>query len=275
MEQDYILIAVDRRTRVSIRFAALNLLVTRSVRMKQPTPSIQTIYAPFLVNSVLLGSRYDQQITTLFKLQLGTGELTINCEVSPRGSVRSAIFSTTPSPPPDLPAGGSLHTVRLHDDQQQSTSVISLPSHDITAGFRDYLERSVPAPALLLTQAHYGLWIEKLPDTTEAQWQEWITPFRDGQRFTTAVTQSDDPDLMMQTLFAQDFRILAVTHPELTCSCSKEKILDALRSLPEDDMVALFMESNGLTSQCEYCQTEWKVSDAELRALLRGSAQVH
>lgn len=275
MDTDYVLIAVDSQSRFAIRFACLSHAVKDSLAIHLPGPALAAPYAEFLVASAICGSRLDDQEATLFKLQLGEGRLNINCEVTPRGAMRSAIFPQENKSPDSLELSGLLKVVRLKSGDDVYESVVAISGNSIQDVFRHYLKDSVQTACLFFAQSDpqhveksYALWIEKLPDTTSADWDVFRKNYEDGARFTAAIAASDDPDEIIRSLFEEPIRILAVTKPKLVCSCSKERVCDAIKLLPAEDLAELFMEGKGVSTTCDYCGREWQISDDEVKDLL-------
>lgn len=281
MNEDYILIAIDPNSRYAIRFLSLQHALQESLALHRIKPPIEQLYAEFVMGSVLLGSRSDEQITSLFKLALKTTELTLNCEVAPTGMFRSAVF---PFKNKDTFTGelkGELKVIQQLRDKQNYQSLTEAHG-DVITMWRNYLSRSMQADSLLFLhfdpqqpQKTYGLWVERLPDTEEDDFNKFASRFKPESFFTDSFKNSDDPDQIINHLFPEGIKILAVTKPRLLCSCSKQRIIDGLATLPKDDLVELFMDGQGIETQCDYCHKIWSVSDLDVQELIKGNTSIH
>jgi molecular chaperone Hsp33 len=282
MENDYLLIAVDSEKKYAIRFLSLNHAITESLALKKPSSHLAKIYVEFLLASTILGSRLDEQEAILFKLNFSKAELTINCEVNPRGAMRSAIFPADHQGNDISDNMGFLKVVRLNKGNEVYESIVEMNKENVNDLIRKYLEQSVQSNSLFFINAdldnpakNYALWIEKLPDTSIEDWERFKKPYERQGFFQESFVDSDDPDVIVSRLFADPISILAVTKPKLTCACSKERILDALKLLPNEDLVDIFMEGKGVTTQCDYCQRVWEIQDEDVRHLMNVNPTLH
>ncbi len=276
---DYLLIGTDLDNKFAFRFLRLNQGSRESLFLKQIPPLLTSPYLEFLLGSILLGSRLDEQESTLYKLQLTSEKIWINCEVSPQGHFRSAIF-----PKENISAfrsefAGLMQVSVLKQNDQVYTSSIPIVSADILKTFRSYLEKSVQTPSLFFVHPdkknhleNYALWIEKLPGTSQAEWNELDSRMQSSEHFTRSFENTNDPDLILKALLPFGFQILAVTKPLLTCACSLESFERALASLSEKDLMELWIEKRGVESECDYCGKVWRVEDDFLMRLLKGNS---
>ncbi len=275
MPKDYLLIGVDLEGKFSIRFLCCNKIINQVLEQKRPSPTLKNHLAQFLMAAALLGSRSGDRETTLFKLKNENPLLKINCEISPRGAIRCAIF------PPEHrnikldQLQGEMNVAILKQNQDIYESIILIEGSDILLTMQEFLKTSSQTDSILCLnidyesgQKNFGFWIERLPQTADADWKAIYDHLQDGKILAELCAQTDDPDKIVSGLFKDQFKIMAVLYPELTCSCSKEKFIEAVKLLPQNDLLDLFMGNKGVISQCEYCQTIWEINDKELREIL-------
>ncbi len=256
MTQDYLIIGVDPEKRYAIRFLCLEQGMTQSLELKQLPAAIIPTYRQLLVGSVLLGSRGDDRESALYKLHLTDSGLRINCEVSPLGTFRSALFPQAGLDHFSLPLEGTLQVSILNRKDQIYSSTTTIAS-DVAQTFRDYLQQSVQTDSLLLLHDHYALWIERLPDTSDQDWNEMKTRFSSEGFFHNH-------------LLPFPIRILALTKPKLTCACRLESFQSAIAALPKQELLELFMEGK-VESRCDYCNKLWTIDETFLSELLATS----
>lgn len=281
MKEDYIVIAVDAKKQIAIRFLCLEHGITESLQLHKIPDKLHDFYTQAVMGSVLLGSRSDEQESMLFKFSLEQSELTLNCEVSPRGFFRSAIFPQKNKAQFVTKDKGMLTITVLKKNLKTYQSVVQMRNGSAEETFDDYLinshqNRSVMVLHEDISKPHryFGLWLDALPDTSEEDWEKFAKPFQNKKHFIESFKNSTDPDKIVQNLFVEPIQVLAVTKPKLECSCSKDKILDGLASLPNEDLVEIFMDGQGVETQCDYCHTVWTVNDAELQALMKSSSKI-
>jgi redox-regulated HSP33 family molecular chaperone len=282
IDKDYLLACIDPQKRFSMRFVSLKNTIEQVFQQKKPSASLGLFLAESLIGSILLGSRTSDQESTLFKYILTNPDVRVNCEVSPVGAVRCAVF------PPEhrqkvLPEwlDGSLNVAVLNQDREVYESVIEFKQSSAVEIYAEYTSMSYQTDCILLLNGdandvskNYGLLLERLPDTTDEDWDDFQSRFADGEKFVQSFQHSTDPDQMMNYLFDRDFKVLKVLFPKLTCSCSRERFIKAIELLSQEDLMELFVANQGITSQCEYCQQVWEASDDDIKRLLGMSKNV-
>lgn len=280
--EDYLIIAVDPLARFAIRFASLKNAVKNTLTLHRTQGLLAQTLAEFIVGGILLGSRSDDQESYLYKLKFTHAALNINLEVNPRGAFRVALFPAEMSTQFTLPITGLLHADRLIQTKELYQSIATINPQGIQATLTDYLGQSLQRSSLIQINANlkdptknFGLWIEKLPETPESDWLIFKRRFDVVDFFKNSFAVSTDPDHIMNKLFPEGFKILAITKPRFDCGCSKERILKALVTLSESELIEIFMEGTGIVVNCDYCRKEWRVTDADVKSLIKTSSSVH
>lgn len=278
MDKDYLIIAVNPDQQYAIRLACLNHAVKEELGLHNPPAKLQKVFSDFLLASVLLGSRQDDQQTLLYKLRLGGDALVqFNCEVSSNGVFRAALFERSAAYTQTV---NELRVTTLTRGNQVYESVLEVIENDIEKTYRAYLEKSIQSHSVFYvlsdfeSKKYYGLWIEKLPSTPLTIWENIIKEWDNPHTLASAVTNTDDPDMIVRNLFKEPIQILVVTKPRIVCACNKERILDALAVRSPEDLTGIFMENNGVESVCDYCKKIWQVTDEEVKQLLKTTATV-
>ena len=279
--QRHLLIAVDPEQKFAIRLLCLEHAVRASIELHRLNDKFKDILAQHLIASVLIGSRSDDQESYLFKLSLASSNITINCETSPMGPFRSAVFPPEKRGQFNGSLDGQLRTIRLKKGNELYESISEINSLGICETFNDYLANSAQRLSILELDQNkhgrghgFGLWIEKLPQTTEADWRTFTNRFSNRDFFQSCLASSSDPDKIVTKLFDEGIQILAITKPKLTCSCNKDRIINALSTLPQKDLLDLFMDKS-IETQCDYCHKVWTLTDADLKDLLPINSTQH
>ncbi len=275
---DYIIIAVDSESKVAIRFGCLTQLIDSALTTHNPSHScLREALIQLVTSSVLLGSRQDEQQTLLFKLSFENSPIRMNCEVSSLGASRVAVYPERQENLLDnlVVKQLSVTTLTRKNDVYES----HLMGRTVPAAFEQYLVQSQQAQSIFLwpsldalSSSKKVLWVEKLPGTTSGIWETFVQHLSGA--VWEAVQSEADPDRSMNALFPDGFRILAITKPKLTCTCSFERVLSSLTLLSEADLAEIFMDGRGIHTRCDYCHKDWQVSDAEIRDLLKMPKQL-
>ena len=279
-KEDYLLIATDLEAQIAIRFLSLQKGIKESFSLHHPHKDVSDEFSKFLMASILLGSLYKNQEASLMKLRYAHRGYGYNCEVSPRGLYRVAVVGDYKKE--FKLEGGSLDVVRIEKEQQPYHSVTPASSSDVDTIFKAYLSASEQTPSHLFLHAdtalfkkNFGLWIQKLPHTDDETWSKISKRFQERVCFESSFKKTSDPDKIIQNLFPDKIRILSVTKPNPFCSCSKERIIEALKLLPEADLAEIFLEGKGVKTRCDYCCTTWEVLDEEIKTMMKSSDTLH
>lgn len=273
-DNDYLIIGVDPQKQIAIRFLSLTKTTLAEINKHNITESWQPLFADLLLGSVILSSRQDDQQTILFKLKLDHSPIQINVEVNSRGHLRTAFIRNQNQSTDVVPdkINGILKVVVLNQNNQTYESVIPLVQNSLRYSFEHYLKQSVQTDSIFclhrsLQQQDNALWIERLPQTKEEFWKT-LTQNITQNRFEEILNQNTDPDIILKELLGFELTILAVTHPQAVCSCTRERLLKALHTLSREELMDMFMDGKGIESTCDYCKTVWKIEDAEIKDLL-------
>ena len=283
MKEDYLLISVDPQSQVAIRLMNLKHTIAESIKLHRiENKTLQKVLAEHILGAVILGSRNDEQQSILFKLQLSNYPISINCEVSPNGLFRSAVFPPENSDKIGDDFKGTLKVVTLKKGNETYQSIINIEEGSVLETYRKYIKRSVQSQSkfflntdLEIYDNNFALWMEKLPDTENKDWKSFIKPFNKKDFFVNSFSSTTDPDQIVNNLFPGTIKILAVTKPRLYCSCSKERILESLKLLPNEQLVEIYMDKAGVETLCDYCHRVWKIEDKEIQELIKMSGSVH
>ena len=282
LKKDYNLVCIDPQKRFSMRFLSLKNAVTQTLALKKPSASLGLFLAECILGSVLLGSRKSEQETTLFKYVLKDPKIRVNCEVTPVGGLRCAVYPAE-SRQVVLPESldGTFNVAILNQDKELYESVIEFSQATAVEMFAEYTSLSQQTDCIMLLNGdvndltkNYGLLIEKLPGTSDQDWDDFQDRFADGEKFMESFKDTDDPDKMLNALFQNEYKVLHVMFPALTCSCSRERFTKAIELLSKEDLMELFVANQGIVSQCEYCQKVWEASDKDIKRLLGISKNV-
>ena len=76
-------------------------------------------------------------------------------------------------------------------------------------------------------------------------------------------------DTLLHRLFPQDpVRVFPADALRFQCSCSRERTLRAIGTLPDSELRELIAEQRRVDVECEFCLQEYQFSPVELEQLL-------
>ncbi len=147
---------------------------------------------------------------------------------------------------------------------------------DITAYYA-YSEQipTACAPGVLLDKEDHqvllagGLLIQALPAATDDDLDKLERNIAKLDSVTTMLAKGMDI-LSICKLALEGFEVEVLDEFEVayTCSCSKERLVRALCTLPPEEIVTLADEKTGcMEASCQYCNKKYRFSQAELEAI--------
>ena len=89
----------------------------------------------------------------------------------------------------------------------------------------------------------------------------------------TEMMQDGDVKAMIDRVLAGfEYDIVDTYEPEYRCTCSKERVVAALATLPEEDRADLANDEGVVEVTCDFCGTTYGFSEAELLAAIQAKA---
>ena len=113
-----------------------------------------------------------------------------------------------------------------------------------------------------------GLIIQVLPSASE----ETITKLEQVAGDMRPISQMIDDDLspeqIVNEVLGEDWRKLDEIPVEFECTCSKERFLNAIASLDQDEIKQMIEEDEGAEAVCNFCRNTIWIEKEELEELL-------
>lgn len=88
-------------------------------------------------------------------------------------------------------------------------------------------------------------------------------------QLTTILDEDGAEEVFRQVLKGIEYHVVGEYPVGYRCSCSREKIRDALVSIGQSELENIISEDKGLTANCRFCGRDYSFSEDELRALLK------
>lgn len=116
-----------------------------------------------------------------------------------------------------------------------------------------------------------GLLIQALPTATDAELEKLEENVRKMESVTTMLAKGMDILTICKTALAGfEVEVLDEFEVGYTCSCSKERLVRALCTLPPEEIVTLADEKTGhMEANCQYCGRQYRFSQVELEAIAK------
>ncbi|WP_129141429.1 Hsp33 family molecular chaperone HslO [Modicisalibacter coralii] len=223
----------------------------------------------------------------------GRGALSLlMAESNPGGELRAIARVDDEAP---LPAEGASFRSLVGDGQIVITldpregnryqGIVATDGDDLAACLEEYFARSEQLATRLWLAADGeragGLLLQQLPDDASNQdadaWDRVVH---------LASTVSDDEllnlsqrDLLYRLYHEETARVFDPKPLRFGCTCSRERIAQALLSLGADELRDILREQQAVDTQCHFCHTRYHFSAADIESLIdspeAGSPTVH
>jgi molecular chaperone Hsp33 len=285
----------DHLTRVlapSVNLRAVACITTNTVaeacRRHQPAPTAAVALGRALTAGVLLGALLKGRQRLALKFE-GSGPLE---KIVVQADAHGGVHGYVAHPDVDLPlrhdrfdVAGALGAgvLTVSKDLLLKTpyqGVVHLVSGEIGEDVAYYLTESEQIPSAVgvttIPDAHGGVMvaggflIQSLPpanaDAVDAVLQRIQTLPPLGRIF------HDEPSaqgLLERIFHGMDMEVLETSPVAFRCSCSEQRILQALGTLGRDELLRLAAEEEAISIRCEFCGEEYRFSPIQLHELVR------
>ena len=143
-------------------------------------------------------------------------------------------------------------------EPQRYQGLVGFQADTLSEAFEQYFEQSEQLPTRIVLFADakqaVGLLIQQLPERQNGKPDDWN---RSQMLFDTVSADelfSLEPDELLFRLFHEEsVRVLDSLALSFACSCSRERVENALISLGEDEMAESLEENGDITVHCDFC----------------------
>ncbi|MCI6156509.1 MAG: Hsp33 family molecular chaperone HslO [Peptoniphilaceae bacterium] len=170
---------------------------------------------------------------------------------------------------------GTLSLVRGMHLKDPVVGITELVSGELGEDFASYFFHSEQTPAIVavgvLVEPDYhvshagGIFVQAMPGATDEELDRLQSIADQMPSVTDLLRQGKTPEEILQDLFgSMNPAIMETGEPSYACSCSREKMHQALLSLPFSDRRVLAEEDHGAEVICEFCRTRYHFTEQEL-----------
>lgn len=108
--------------------------------------------------------------------------------------------------------------------------------------------------------------IQVLPSATEDDIKV-VEHVLSGLKPVSTIMSEMEPEDVAVAMF-QDMDVLATSTVQYQCTCSKQQMEDALRTLGKSDLEEMIEEDHGAQLECHYCHQAYQFTEDDLKALV-------
>lgn len=157
--------------------------------------------------------------------------------------------------------------------------IVALDRDSLADCLADYFAQSEQLPTRLWLAADGrragGLLLQRMPDESQNQdldaWERSV--------HLAATVKGEEllgltPKELLQRLYHEEtVRVFEPKALRFGCTCSRERIADALVTLGAEELRDVVAEQGGIETQCHFCHTRYAFSPEEVEALLAGASE--
>ena len=247
-------------------------------------PAVQRVLAELLAAAALLASTLKFQGSLIMQLQ-GDGPvrlLVVECTdaLDLRATAQWDAARTAALGPAatlaDL-AGGPAHgrLVLTLDPKGAGTiyqGIVTLESGSVAGLIEHYLATSEQLASRLALAVRdgtaAGVIVQRLPGASEDDDATWSRVRERIDALAPGMLHDDTVEARLQTLFPEDdLRMFAPRAAQARCSCSRERVANALRIAGRDEVEAILAERSDVEVTCEFCNRRYVFDPDEARAV--------
>lgn len=241
--------------------------------------SVRRLLGESLVASVLMSNTLKFEGTLSLQAQ-GEGPLrTLLAECSHdrfiRGLARFDEHAVTEDSLNDLLGQGRMAITITPDKGQRYQGVVPR-EHDSLAGcLEDYFARSEQIPTSLFLFADdtrsAGLMLQRLPGQTQKDDDLWERVNHLARTVEAEELLTLDSETILHRLFHEE--TVRVFDPEAVafrCSCSRERTLNALESIGQDECYSILDDQGTIEMDCQFCHAHYRFDRNDIDHLFTG-----
>ena len=119
-----------------------------------------------------------------------------------------------------------------------------------------------------------GLLIQALPDADDAALERLEQNIKDLPSVTTMLAQGLSlKEICEKALSGFEIEVLDEYEVNYACNCSMDKVMQALASLPAQDLTEMARAEGNIEVKCEYCGHNYEVSPSDITFLAKKAQQ--
>jgi molecular chaperone Hsp33 len=247
-------------------------------------PSLARVLSELLAASALLASTLKFEGSLTVQLQ-GDGPvrlLVVDCDAALNLRATAQWTKAVDALPPDasladLAGGSGKGRLAIMLDPRNGESVyqgiVALESKDVAGLMQHYLETSEQIPSRMVLahgeSAVRGLLVQRLPGGTESDDALWEHAASCTSKIEpeTLARASSAPGFLASQFPEDDLRLFRGHPARFACSCSNERVENALRIVGRDEVEDILTEQGEVSVTCEFCNRRYAYDPASARAL--------
>ena len=229
--------------------------------------------AVLISNNLKYRGRIVLQARSQSALSLVMVECTSNAEI--RGIARGDIGAVA-SNPLTLVTGGQLALTIERDGGQRYQGIVSVDANSLATALDDYFVQSEQLNTRFWLTSNgtsaAGMMLQQLPAQRQQSAQDRQNQWENAVVLAETVTPTElaelAPAMLLHRLFNEEtLRLFEPQSVVFHCSCSRERSLNALASLPLEELEDILTEQGVIDMTCEMCGAPYRFNRIDIPGL--------
>ncbi|MEE8388333.1 MAG: Hsp33 family molecular chaperone HslO [Acidiferrobacterales bacterium] len=248
-----------------------------------PKP-VRNVLGELMAASALLASTLKFQGSLIMQIR-GNGPITLLVvECNSNGTLRATAKwrdELNGESPKELFGNSQLViTIDPKQGKERYQGIVNLQGDSISEALENYMLQSEQLDTRLWLASDNkqacGMLLQKLPqDHTIEDGDEWNRALHLADTLTREELLELDPSEIIRRLYhAETIRMLPSGILSFHCSCSRDRIVKALRMMGPDDLSSLIEEQGIVSVNCEFCSEHYEFDAVDVEQIFAASSQV-
>lgn len=286
--EDYLVRVIARHANVRGLACVSTRLVGQACERHGTYPTACAALGRALTGGALMGAllKTGQRVALKFEGNGPLGKMIV--EADSNGAVRGYVRAPDVHLPPKegkldvagaLGKAGLLTVVKDIGLKEPYSGVVQLQTSEIAEDLAYYFAESEQIPSAVglgvfvdpegVTAAG-GFLVQSFPPYDEGTVEKLISRIEEMPSITEALKSGDSPEDLLASIFSGvPFDTLEKRAIAFRCSCSRERVEEALAALGRDQIASLVEEQGGAEVQCEFCRERYVFAEDDLERLIR------
>jgi len=175
---------------------------------------------------------------------------------------------------------GTLRVIKDLSLKDDFTGTVQLQTGEIAEDFAYYFTLSEQTPSavslgVLVNEnsevvAAGGILIQLMPNATETDILIAEDVVKHLKPISQLIHEGFTPTSLIESLF-QDVEVLGMSTVKFKCSCSRDRMFEALSTVAKDEIKSMIHDDHGTEITCHFCNSNYHFSEDELNSILNKS----
>ncbi len=175
---------------------------------------------------------------------------------------------------------GTLRVIKDLSLKDDFTGTVQLQTGEIAEDFAYYFTLSEQTPSavslgVLVNEnsevvSAGGILIQLMPNATETDILIAEDVVKHLKPISQLIHEGFTPTSLIESLF-QDVEVLGMSTVQFKCSCSRDRMFEALSTVAKDEIKSMIHEDHGTEITCHFCNSTYHFSEDELNSILNKS----